>query len=471
MPGRRTADLAAEVVSQNVRNSAARWPTCQASPRRSISTKMLRMMRSTVRCPRSGARLWADRSIIARPSRTGGPAACQTLSHERPPRAARRSSPGHSTSPGAPGTCRSAATRPAGCWPRSPRRGRDAGGVRHRLRRRYGVAALRRPRGSQILTAELDPKLASAAAEIFDDDDQVEVVAADWSTLRDRGPFSLLFLDAREPKDAGVDAVVDLVGQGGIVVLDDFTPCESWPPMFAGRVDSLREEWLSRRAVHDRRGDGGHRRVGADRDEALTTPRRSRCAGPPGLSSSGSTTSRATSPICPRAHQVDQGFDARPRVAGRYWSFPKMFRKVHDEDRQQPLHERSDRYRVEHGTEAEDATEQPPDPHHGDLDAGAHQPDRSPYAGAGRSSARRVGRGRTGADVIAVATALSRTPPQVSATRSQSRSAGAISGERGVRRQADHEGVGDRAQPRQLAQRDPEHEHQQAHRRSPRCRC
>jgi predicted O-methyltransferase YrrM len=99
--------------------------------------------------------------------------------------------------------------------------------------------------GGHIVTAELDPRLAKAAARIFGDDDRVEVLAADWSTLRDKGPFSLLFLDAREPKDAGVDAVVDLVDQGGIVVLDDFTPCESWPPMFAGRVDSLREEWLS----------------------------------------------------------------------------------------------------------------------------------------------------------------------------------------------------------------------------------
>jgi hypothetical protein len=32
---------------------------------------------------------------------------------------------------------------------------------------------------------------------------------------------------------------------GGIVVLDDFTPCQSWPPIFDGRVDTLREEWLS----------------------------------------------------------------------------------------------------------------------------------------------------------------------------------------------------------------------------------
>lgn len=98
---------------------------------------------------------------------------------------------------------------------------------------------------ARLLTAELDPKLAGGAAEIFADDKQVEVVAADWSTLRDRAPFSLLFLDAREPKDAGPDTVADLVEEGGIVVLDDFTPCATWPPIYAGRVDTLREQWLT----------------------------------------------------------------------------------------------------------------------------------------------------------------------------------------------------------------------------------
>ena len=98
---------------------------------------------------------------------------------------------------------------------------------------------------AQILTAELDPTLAEAAAEIFETDDQVEVLAADWSTMRDRGPFSLLFLDAREPKNAGADTIIDLVEPGGVVVLDDFTPCEMWPPIAYGRVDTLREEWLT----------------------------------------------------------------------------------------------------------------------------------------------------------------------------------------------------------------------------------
>ena len=82
-----------------------------------------------------------------------------------------------------------------------------------------GTAWLRsgvRP-GATILSAELDEKLAVAAQEIFEDDPQVEVLAADWSTLRNKGPYSLLFLDASSPEDASVDSVVDLVETGDIL--------------------------------------------------------------------------------------------------------------------------------------------------------------------------------------------------------------------------------------------------------------
>jgi hypothetical protein len=30
-----------------------------------------------------------------------------------------------------------------------------------------------------------------------------------------------------------------------MVVLDDFTPCTTWPPIYEGRVDVLREMWLT----------------------------------------------------------------------------------------------------------------------------------------------------------------------------------------------------------------------------------
>lgn len=98
---------------------------------------------------------------------------------------------------------------------------------------------------ARIVTAELDARLAGAAAQIFLDDPRVEVLAADWSTLRERGPFSLLFLDSGQPDEVRVDRVADLLEDGGVVILDDFVPCASWPPISGGRVDRLREEWLS----------------------------------------------------------------------------------------------------------------------------------------------------------------------------------------------------------------------------------
>ena len=134
-----------------------------------------------------------------------------------------------------------------------------------------GTAWLRsgvRGEKARIVTAELDPKLAEAAAEIFRDDDQVEVLAADWSTLLDRGPYSLLFLDSGEPTEVSVDAIADLVEGGGIVVLDDFTPCESWPPLRSGRVDVLRERWLT-----DERFTAAEVMVAADTSVLLATRR------------------------------------------------------------------------------------------------------------------------------------------------------------------------------------------------------
>jgi predicted O-methyltransferase YrrM len=98
---------------------------------------------------------------------------------------------------------------------------------------------------SHIVTAERDPDLAQAVAALFADDDAIEVLEADWTALMERGPFSLLFVDAREAKLSGRDVVAEAVEPGGFVVLDDFTPSAVWPPMYEGRVDTLRQEWLT----------------------------------------------------------------------------------------------------------------------------------------------------------------------------------------------------------------------------------
>jgi predicted O-methyltransferase YrrM len=99
--------------------------------------------------------------------------------------------------------------------------------------------------GSNIVTAELDASLAEAVSDLFADDSRVEVITGDWGALREFAPFSLLFLDVRDAKHSGVDAVAELLGPGGIVVLDDFTPCATWPPMYEGRVDTMRQQWFT----------------------------------------------------------------------------------------------------------------------------------------------------------------------------------------------------------------------------------
>jgi len=109
-----------------------------------------------------------------------------------------------------------------------------------------GSAWLRSGAGesTQIVTAESDPQLAQVVAELFAADERIEVVSADWTALIERGPFALLFVDAREAKLSARDIIADVVEPGGFVVLDDFTPSAVWPPMYEGRVDTLRQEWL-----------------------------------------------------------------------------------------------------------------------------------------------------------------------------------------------------------------------------------
>lgn len=100
------------------------------------------------------------------------------------------------------------------------------------------------PTGTKVITAELDGELAHSVMEMFAHD-RIEVMHADWTSLAEHAPFSLLFLDAGSAKSAPREQVIDMVDSGGIVVLDDFIPSVGWPPMEAGRVDTVRQEWLT----------------------------------------------------------------------------------------------------------------------------------------------------------------------------------------------------------------------------------
>lgn len=90
-----------------------------------------------------------------------------------------------------------------------------------------------------LVTAEIDPALAAAAANLFRDDPNVCVLAGDWrAVLPPEAPFDLVFVDGGRAKEAG-DEVLGLVTPGGTVVIDDLTPGRPGP-------DPVRKFWLER---------------------------------------------------------------------------------------------------------------------------------------------------------------------------------------------------------------------------------
>ncbi len=73
-----------------------------------------------------------------------------------------------------------------------------------------------------------------------------EVVEGDWTALRPAAPFDLLVLDGGGQGKKGDEPIEpgEWLRQGGVLVMDDFTPASSWPPTYGGRVDSARLHWL-----------------------------------------------------------------------------------------------------------------------------------------------------------------------------------------------------------------------------------
>jgi predicted O-methyltransferase YrrM len=93
-----------------------------------------------------------------------------------------------------------------------------------------GAAALAETARS-VVTVELDPERAVVARERLAGIPNVELRAGDWrDELRGRGPFGLVFYDAGPAYD--VDAALELLAPGGLLVKDDLTPGREGPDLW-----------------------------------------------------------------------------------------------------------------------------------------------------------------------------------------------------------------------------------------------
>jgi predicted O-methyltransferase YrrM len=106
--------------------------------------------------------------------------------------------------------------------------------------------------GVRLVGVERDAERARVAAGVFADRPEVEVLTGDWERIGERGPYDLLVLDGggQGKADGGRAAPVErLLTPGGTVVVDDFTPATTWPPLYEGRPDRARRFWLEHPAL------------------------------------------------------------------------------------------------------------------------------------------------------------------------------------------------------------------------------
>lgn len=105
-------------------------------------------------------------------------------------------------------------------------------------------------RDQRFVSIDNQPSLHTAVTELFGEQPKAAFLMGDWRDILRHAPFTLLFVDVGDAKDAGAQEVVDALAPGGLAVLDDFTPIEHWPPEWHGQSDTRRGFWLNHPALH-----------------------------------------------------------------------------------------------------------------------------------------------------------------------------------------------------------------------------
>lgn len=106
------------------------------------------------------------------------------------------------------------------------------------------------PPGTRLVSVERDAERVRVARQVFRDHPEVGILHGDWRRVEEHGPYDLLVLDGGgQAKGDGTADPVRLLTPGGTLVVDDFTPATTWPPLFGGVPDRPRLHWLEHPAL------------------------------------------------------------------------------------------------------------------------------------------------------------------------------------------------------------------------------
>lgn len=97
---------------------------------------------------------------------------------------------------------------------------------------------------TRLVSVELDEHRAVAVTDLFRSYPNVTIVKGDWHDILRRGPFDLFYLDGGGKRAEDLAEPRELLKPGGTLVMDDFTPSDTWPPTFQGRIDTDKLHWL-----------------------------------------------------------------------------------------------------------------------------------------------------------------------------------------------------------------------------------
>jgi predicted O-methyltransferase YrrM len=100
-------------------------------------------------------------------------------------------------------------------------------------------------RYSKLITVDVDPQWQAVARDVLGDDARLEIVTADAAHFLRRQAstsFDLIFADAMPGKYELLDETLELLRPGGLYVIDDMLPQDSWPQGHAAKVPQLLTE-------------------------------------------------------------------------------------------------------------------------------------------------------------------------------------------------------------------------------------